>query len=395
MKSIGVPFEFAIVASEIGSYKPAHGHWQAFWERSGADQGRQLHVAASDFHDIGPANELGVRSIWINRLGERGRARPDREQPDLTRPGGHARRAASRSGNETFTGLSPAGYRGSRRRADTLPMSYVETAFMGSVTCYLLGRVFAGTEAPLEVIVYAATAAFGLDFLVTSWRSLWVGAGALNSGPCTRAAQTLLKASPRMFESELLDRLSRVHPVVPLVIFIPAIAVLFALGPGGQAAARGHRPARGRLRLLDAHRVLAAPRGLPLRARGRHRRAAPLHHPRRPPRPPERPDAPGHAALGQRAAGAALLRPVRAGARHPRRAPVRGRLPLGLPDLRHDALPRASPQAAHAPGPPAARAAHAPPLPGRHEGLRRERPVLGLRLPHAQRRGSGASGLAR
>jgi dihydroceramide fatty acyl 2-hydroxylase len=36
-----------------------------------------------------------------------------------------------------------------------------------------------------------------------------------------------------MFESALLDRLSRVHPVVPLVIFIPAIAVLFALGQEG------------------------------------------------------------------------------------------------------------------------------------------------------------------
>jgi len=42
-----------------------------------------------------------------------------------------------------------------------------------------------------------------------------------------------LKASPRMFESDLLDWLSRVHPAVPLVIFIPAIAVLFALGQGG------------------------------------------------------------------------------------------------------------------------------------------------------------------
>ena len=43
----------------------------------------------------------------------------------------------------------------------------------------------------------------------------------------------VLKASPRMFESNLLDKLSRVHPAVPLVIFIPAIAVLFALGQEG------------------------------------------------------------------------------------------------------------------------------------------------------------------
>src|SRR5438552_2269175 len=42
----------------------------------------------------------------------------------------------------------------------------------------------------------------------------------------------VLKASPRMFDSELLDRLSRVHPVVPVVIFLPAIVVLFALSVG-------------------------------------------------------------------------------------------------------------------------------------------------------------------
>ena len=45
----------------------------------------------------------------------------------------------------------------------------------------------------------------------------------------------MMKASPRMFDRDWLDRLSRVHPVVPLVIFIPAIAVLFALGQEGVA----------------------------------------------------------------------------------------------------------------------------------------------------------------
>jgi sterol desaturase/sphingolipid hydroxylase (fatty acid hydroxylase superfamily) len=39
-----------------------------------------------------------------------------------------------------------------------------------------------------------------------------------------------LKASPRMFDSDLLDRLSRVHPSVPVIIFGPVIALLFALG---------------------------------------------------------------------------------------------------------------------------------------------------------------------
>jgi dihydroceramide fatty acyl 2-hydroxylase len=37
-----------------------------------------------------------------------------------------------------------------------------------------------------------------------------------------------LRASPRMFDNELLDRLSRVHPAVPPLLFGPAIVVLFA-----------------------------------------------------------------------------------------------------------------------------------------------------------------------
>ena len=38
-----------------------------------------------------------------------------------------------------------------------------------------------------------------------------------------------LKASPRMFDSELLDRLSRVSPHVPHLIFVPVIVTLLAL----------------------------------------------------------------------------------------------------------------------------------------------------------------------
>lgn len=83
LKVIGVPFEGAIVASEIGSYKPAHGHWRAFFESFGAGQDRCVHVAQSHFHDIAPAHELGLRSIWINRLAETGEPAPTRELPDL------------------------------------------------------------------------------------------------------------------------------------------------------------------------------------------------------------------------------------------------------------------------------------------------------------------------
>jgi 2-haloacid dehalogenase len=80
---IGVPFDATVVASEIGSYKPAHGHWHVFYESTGADRELHVHVAQSQFHDIAPANELGLRSVWINRLDERQEPAPTRELRDL------------------------------------------------------------------------------------------------------------------------------------------------------------------------------------------------------------------------------------------------------------------------------------------------------------------------
>jgi 2-haloacid dehalogenase len=84
MQRIGVPFELAIVASEIGSYKPAHAHWERFFEYADVARERHVHVAQSHFHDIVPATELGLRTIWINRYGERAEPPPTRELADLT-----------------------------------------------------------------------------------------------------------------------------------------------------------------------------------------------------------------------------------------------------------------------------------------------------------------------
>jgi 2-haloacid dehalogenase len=82
---IGVPFDLSVVASEIGSYKPAHRHWERFFAETDADRARHVHVAASLFHDIAPARELGLASVWINRLGERAEPEPTHELPDLSR----------------------------------------------------------------------------------------------------------------------------------------------------------------------------------------------------------------------------------------------------------------------------------------------------------------------
>jgi 2-haloacid dehalogenase len=84
MVAIGIAFHPLVVASEIGSYKPAHRHWEVFRELTGADPEHHVHVAQSLHHDIAPAAELGIRTIWVNRLGEPADDRPALTLPDLT-----------------------------------------------------------------------------------------------------------------------------------------------------------------------------------------------------------------------------------------------------------------------------------------------------------------------
>ena len=76
---IGVEFDVTIAASEIGSYKPSPAHWEEFFARTGAAREVHVHVGASLFHDIAPAIRLGLRTIWINRLGEAPEPQPDIE----------------------------------------------------------------------------------------------------------------------------------------------------------------------------------------------------------------------------------------------------------------------------------------------------------------------------
>jgi 2-haloacid dehalogenase len=82
VEALGVAFDASIVAGEIGSYKPAYRHWEVFYERTAADPAGHVHVAQSLFHDVEPATELGIPTIWINRLGE-----PDDPRPNATLTG--------------------------------------------------------------------------------------------------------------------------------------------------------------------------------------------------------------------------------------------------------------------------------------------------------------------
>jgi 2-haloacid dehalogenase len=70
LEHIGVAIDRCVTADVAGSYKPAHGHWLRFFELDRVERERHVHVGASAFHDLAPCAELGVRAVWINRLGE-------------------------------------------------------------------------------------------------------------------------------------------------------------------------------------------------------------------------------------------------------------------------------------------------------------------------------------
>ncbi|MGI8553787.1 MAG: HAD-IA family hydrolase [Dehalococcoidia bacterium] len=76
-------FDLLITAQQVGSYKPAPGHFQAARRQIG--DRRWLHAAQSYFHDIVPAQSLGIETAWINRDGEApsGTARPEHEFPTV------------------------------------------------------------------------------------------------------------------------------------------------------------------------------------------------------------------------------------------------------------------------------------------------------------------------
>jgi putative hydrolase of the HAD superfamily len=73
-RRLGVDFDLVITAEDVGSYKPAPGHFDALFERLptlGVERGELLHVAQSLFHDHEPARRLGLPSVWIDRRHDR------------------------------------------------------------------------------------------------------------------------------------------------------------------------------------------------------------------------------------------------------------------------------------------------------------------------------------
>jgi 2-haloacid dehalogenase len=61
-----VEFDLLVTAEQVGSYKPAHGHWQRFAELTG-ERDAWVHAANSWVIDIKPASELGIPRVWVDR----------------------------------------------------------------------------------------------------------------------------------------------------------------------------------------------------------------------------------------------------------------------------------------------------------------------------------------
>jgi 2-haloalkanoic acid dehalogenase type II len=85
LRQLGAPIDAAVTAEDVGSYKPAKPHFERALEVASVPPEQILHVAFGFKYDIGPAQELGFRSAWVNRHGEPrpGPAQPDLEWPDL------------------------------------------------------------------------------------------------------------------------------------------------------------------------------------------------------------------------------------------------------------------------------------------------------------------------
>ena len=86
---LGVDFHAVITAQQVGSYKPDPRNFQHMLSQLERPKEQILHVAQSLFHDIAPAKDAGLTTVWINRRHGRdgfGATPPQEATPDLELP---------------------------------------------------------------------------------------------------------------------------------------------------------------------------------------------------------------------------------------------------------------------------------------------------------------------
>lgn len=83
---LGVEFDWVVTAQQVRSYKPAKAHFRTFLRRVDRDFGEVVHVAQSLYHDIRPASEMGLYTVWLDRRKNRpgcGATPPAEAKPDM------------------------------------------------------------------------------------------------------------------------------------------------------------------------------------------------------------------------------------------------------------------------------------------------------------------------
>ena len=66
-RTFRTPFDLFLTAERVRGYKPAPWHFRAFELITGARRSDWVHVACSWYHDIAPAQALGIRRVWLDR----------------------------------------------------------------------------------------------------------------------------------------------------------------------------------------------------------------------------------------------------------------------------------------------------------------------------------------
>jgi 2-haloacid dehalogenase len=88
---LGIEFAAVITAQQARSYKPSLNNFRLALQKLGIEPSRLLHAAQSVYHDVIPAQSLGIRTVWVNRRSARpgvgavraADGKPDLEVPDL------------------------------------------------------------------------------------------------------------------------------------------------------------------------------------------------------------------------------------------------------------------------------------------------------------------------
>ncbi len=62
-----VPFDLVITASQVLSYKPSRRNFEALVAQTGGSRDKLVHAAESLYHDVVPAREMGIATVWVNR----------------------------------------------------------------------------------------------------------------------------------------------------------------------------------------------------------------------------------------------------------------------------------------------------------------------------------------